>query len=266
MIRVAVVGHVEWVEFVRVQSLPPPGGLVEGAPVFEHAGGGAVVAAAVLAELGAEVDFLCALGDDERGRRALGELGERGITVHPAVRPHAPTRHVFTLLDDSNERTIVTVGERLAPAGVDPLPWEVLADADGVYLTAGDPEAQRRARRTRTLTVTPRAGAPAADLVVDALILSAGDADERGLAAAWHDHAALTVVTEGGEGGHWSGAAGSGRWRAAPLPGPARDSYGAGDAFAAGFTFGLARGSHPAAAAELGARCGARTMTRVGAP
>src|ERR1700761_3936730 len=136
MTRVAVVGHVEWVEFVRLARYPPRGGLGPGELASEHAGGGAVVAAAVLAQLGAEVEFFCALGDDPRAERSERELTARGITVHAARRAQ-PSRFVFTMLDAGGERTIVTVGERLQPGGADPLPWERLADVDGGYFTAG---------------------------------------------------------------------------------------------------------------------------------
>jgi ribokinase len=57
-----------------------------------------------------------------------------------------------------------------------------------------------------------------------------------------------------------------GRWEATPLPGPARDSYGCGDSFAAAFTFGLGRGDTVEEAAALGAQWGALALTRVGAP
>lgn len=259
-----MVGHVEWVEFVRVPRYPERGGLEEGEREFERAGGGAVVAGAVLAELGAEVDFFCALGDDERGHAAVTQLRERGVTVHPVWRSE-PTRYVFTLLDSGGERTIVTVGERLAPRGDDDLDWGLLRDVDGVYVTAGDPGAIHAARTAPVMTVSPRAGAPVDGVTADATILSASDEHERRMAAPWAPQTRLMVATEGEEGGHWWGES-EGRWDAAPLPGEARDSYGAGDSFAAGVTFGLASGMAPAEAAEVGARCGAEMLTRVGAP
>jgi ribokinase len=262
--HVAVVGHVEWVEFVRVPRYPERGGLEEGERMFERAGGGAVVAASVLADLGAEVDFFCAPSDDERGRAAMAQLGERGVTVHPAWRP-APTRYVFTLLDEGGERTIITVGERLAPSGEDDLDWELLRGVDGVYVTAGDAGAIRAARAAPIVTVSPRAGEPAPDVTVDATILSGSDEHEQQMARPWEPRTRLMVATDGGHGGRWWGES-EGHWPAAPLPGEPRDSYGCGDSFAAGFTFGLASGMAPAQAAEVGARCGARMLTRVGAP
>jgi ribokinase len=262
--RVAVVGHVEWVEFVRVGRYPERGGLEQGEREFERGGGGAVVAAAVLADLGAEVDFFCAPGDDERGHAAIDELRERGVSVHPAWRP-APTRHVFTLLDSGGERTIVTVGERLAPSGDDDLPWERLREVDGVYVTAGDAGAIRAARAAPVMTVTPRAGEAPPDVTADATILSASDEHERRMAQTWEPVTRLMVATEGADGGHWWGES-QGRWPSTPLPGEPRDSYGCGDSFAAGFTFGLAGGMGLAGAAQTGARCGALMLTRVGAP
>jgi len=264
MTRVAVVGHVEWVEFVRVAHYPERGGLEQGEREREQAGGGAVVAAAVLAELGAEVDFLCALGDDDRGHAAVAELTQRGVTVHPAWRG-VPTRSVITLLDAGGERTIITVGERLAPAGEDPLPWELLSQVDGVYVTAGDAAAIRRARAAPVMSASPRAGDPVPGITLDALILSESDEHERAWARRWEHQTRLMVATEGADGGRWWGDS-DGRWATAPLPGERRDSYGAGDSFAAGFTFGLASGLDPAGAARIGAEAGARMMTRVGAP
>ena len=55
---------------------------------------------------------------------------------------------------------------------------------------------------------------------------------------------------------------GTGSWAAAPLPGPAVDSYGCGDSFAAGLTYGLGAGMAAADALNLAARCGAVCLTR----
>ena len=172
---------------------------------------------------------------------------------------------MFTLLDGGGERTIITVGERLAPRGDDDLDWDLLRRVDGVYVTAGDAGAIRAARAAPVMTVSPRAGPPPDGVTADATILSASDEHEQRMARPWEPQSRLMLATEGAEGGQWSGES-DGRWAAAPPPGEARDSYGAGDSFAAGFTFGLASGMAPAQAAEVGARSGAKMVTRVGAP
>jgi ribokinase len=267
MPRVAVVGHVEWVDFIEVDRMPREGEVLHARTAFTRAAGGGGVAAVVLAELGADVEFFTALGDDAYGHAAADQLGERGVDVHIAWRRDRPTRRAFTLLGDG-ERTIVTAGERLEPLGSDELGWARLREADGVYFTAGDPGALGQSRQARVLAASPRGrGAlqTASTHSIDALIFSRGDVDERDWAGRLEDRARLMVETRGAAGGVWWGAS-EGSWEAAALDGPPRDSYGCGDSFAAGFTFGLASGASIAEAAATGARSGARCLTRAGAP
>ncbi len=264
--RVAVVGHVEWVEFVSLAVFPRAGEVTHATGAFARAAGGGPVAAVALTELGAQVDFFTALGDDELGRAAAAQLSALGVRLHVAWR-RQPTRRAVTLLDGAGERTIITLGERLQPLGSDELDWDLLRRADGVYFTAGDAGAMRRARQAPLLVASPRArealepGGPQ----IDALVFSARDRDEASWAQRVVDRARLLVATEGANGGRWWGES-EGEWSPTPLPGEPRDAYGCGDSFVAGLTFGLAAGTSVAQAAAIGARCGARCLTRVAAP
>ena len=224
------------------------------------------MAAGVLAELGAEVDFFCALGRDADGRAAVAQLEDRGVRVHVAWRDQ-PTRRAVTFLEPGGERTIVTLGERLEPRGADELEWDRLKDAGGVYFTAGDAAALRLANASPFVVASPRARSvlETDEARVYALVFSEGDEDERAWAEHVASHARLLVATEGDRGGRWWGES-EGRWKAAPLPGPPRDAYGCGDSFAAVFTLGLGRGDSIAQAARLGAEAGARALTRPGVP
>src|SRR5947209_12985611 len=253
MTRVAVVGHVEWVDFLPVPRFPRRGEVIHADGGFLRAGGGGGVAAVVLAELGAEVDFFTAFGDDVAGRAALSQLEERGVRVYAAWRDQ-PTRRAVTLLEPGGERTIITLGERLEPNASDDLAWERLAEVASVYFTAGDVGALQRAQPARVVVASPRARSvlETAGVTVDALVFSEGDPDERAWAERTAAHARLMVATEGAHGGRWWGNAEEGRWAAAPLPGPPRDSYGCGDSFAAAFTLGLGRGDSIDQAAALG--------------
>jgi ribokinase len=265
------VGHVEWVDFVEVPRLPLEGEVLHAAEAFTRAAGGGGVAAVVLAELGAEVHFFCALGKDADGEAAANQLTERRVRVHVAWR-EAPTRRAITLLEHG-ERTIVTIGERLEPLASDPLDWNILDGARGVYFTAGDAGAFRQARRAGVLVATPRgrhalsgeSALPGGNRPIDALVYSGHDADEAEWAKRLADRACLMVETRGHDGGRWFGAE-QGGWPAVASPGPPRDAYGCGDSFAAGFTFGLAEGRSVAGAAAIGAERGARCLARVGAP
>ncbi len=260
--RVAVVGHVEWVEFARVPRVPQAGEVVHAGATWSEAAGGGAVAAVQLARLAGGAALYTALGEDALGRRARARLEELGVVVHAAPRAE-PTRRALTFVDDAGERTITTLGERLAPAGADDLPWELLDGADAVFFTAGDGLALEAARAARVLVVTPRARArPARPIALDALVFSAGDRLERAAAAELAPHAGVVVVTRGAAGGRWAGRSGpGGDWAAAPLPGPVVDSYGCGDSFAAGLTFALGAGQPVDGALALAARCGAMCLT-----
>ncbi len=261
--RVAVVGHVEWVQFARVPHVPAAGEVIHARDPFEEPAGGGAVAAVQLARLAGEAVLVTALGEDELGRRSVARLRELGVHVWAAPRA-APTRSAVTLVDDAGERTITTFGERLEPVGDDgEVPWSELAQMDAVYFTAGDVGALRAARAARVLVASPRAlHALGHGVALDALVLSEDDAIERREATRAQDDAQLLVLTEGARGGTYrERSVGQGTWAAASPPGPPVDSYGCGDSFAAGLTYGLGTGLAVPAALDLAARCGAVCLT-----
>lgn len=261
--RVAVVGHVEWVQFARVDRVPRAGEIVHAHETWDEAAGGGAVAAVQLARLAGGADFFTALGDDALGHRAAAELAARGVDVHAAWRPD-PQRRAFTFTDSGAERTITVIGERQVPHGDDPLPWERLQGFGAVYFTGGDGGALRAARGAATLVATARARETLRDagVALDALVHSAHDEGESVVAGEIRPAPALVVSTAGAQGGRYTGAEGvTGSYQAAPLPGPAVDAYGCGDSFAAGLTFGLGRGDDPDRALALAARCGAACLT-----
>ena len=265
MTRVAVVGHVEWVEFARVDHVPAPGEIVHALETWEEPAGGGAVAAVQLARLAGECLFLTALGDDELGHRAARELADLGVRVETVWRPE-PQRRAFVHIDAAGERTITVIGELMGPHGGDALPWDELTQADAVYFTAGDVEAVRKARAARNLVATTRANEALvpAHVQLDVLVRSARDPGEQYVEI---DPAPRFVAeTDGALGGSLvEPDGGKTHWEPAPLPGPVVDAYGAGDSFAAGLTYGLATGLAPAEAVFRGAECGAAAMTSRGA-
>src|SRR5207249_491113 len=135
--NVGVVGHVEWVEFVRVEEVPRPGQIVHALERWEEAAGGGAVAAVQLANLNGSVHFFTALGGDELGRRAKAELEGRGVTVHSTA--EGEQRRAFTYIDANGERTITVLGEKALPSpSRGDLPWEELARCDAVYFVSGE--------------------------------------------------------------------------------------------------------------------------------
>jgi len=248
---------------VRGDHVPAAGEIVHAHDNFEEPAGGGAVAAVQLARLAGGATFLTALGEDELARRTRARLAEFGVIVRDATRDD-PTRRALTFLDAHGERTIITIGERLAPRGRDPLDWDEVRRADGVYLTAADAEALHAARGAGVLVASPRAGRVLheEDVRLDALVYSDRDEFEIAFAGALDPPPTLLVATRGAEGGRYETAQGqTGSWTAAPLPGPIADTYGAGDSFAAALTFALAQGQGPDAALALAARAGVVCLT-----
>ena len=261
--RVAVVGHVEWVLFASVDHVPRAGEVLHAHSPFEEPAGGGAVAAVQLVRLAGRAMLFTALGEDDPGRRSLDRLEELGVDVREAARD-APTRRAVTLIDKRGERTITTLGARLAPRGEDPgLPWKQFEGMDAVYFTAGDLLALQAARAARVLVASPRADQALGHGVhLDALVLSEEDAIERREASRALREAELVVLTEGERGGSYQLRNGeSGRWAPAELPGAPVDSYGCGDSFAAGLTYGLGAGMGVPRALAVAAGCGATCLT-----
>jgi ribokinase len=231
----------------------------------EPAGGGAVAAGQLL-KLAGEVDFFVAVGNDELGARTRTALEELGLRVHAAVRDE-PQRRAFTFVDAEGERTITSLGKKLHPHGTDPLPWEKLAELDAVYFSAGDADALRAARQARVLVATARElpTLVAAGVQLDVLVRSGRDPSEAYEPGLLDPEPHMIVSTMGRDGGSYVAGDDSGSWAAAEPRGPIVNAYGAGDSFAAGLAFALARGDGTEQALAFAAECGAAAMTGRGA-
>jgi ribokinase len=245
------------VDFLHVERSPTAGEIVQATDAWQVAAGGGADAAVQLRKLAGAATLYTALGDDELGRRASEELAGRGVRVEAVWRAE-PQRRAVCFLDEGGERTIALLGPKLIPLGSDPLPWHELEQVDGVYFTGGDADAVRAARRAKVLVATARE-LPVlreAGVELDVLVGSKADAGERyegGLEPAPR----YVVRTEGRKGGIVEPG---GRFPPGEVPGPVVDAYGAGDAFAAGLTFGLADGMSIEQALDLASRCGAAVL------
>lgn len=259
--KAAVVGHVEWVTFARVDHVPEPGEIVHASNRFELPAGGGAVAAVQLAKLAGNCTFYTALADDELGHRAKRELAGHGVDLEVVFRDEKQ-RQAFTHVDARGERTITVMGERLGPRASDELPWNDLSDVDAVFFTAGDDEALRLCRKAKVLVATTREAERISRVGVylDAAVGSGRDPSERYKETT--PHPGLIVETLGSDGGRyrvppddWISFA------AAALPGPVVCTYGAGDNFAAGLTFALGAGKSVDEALKLGGELGAQALT-----
>jgi len=266
-VETAVIGHVEWVHFLRVPELPLPGQILRAQASWASPAGGGAMAALEMARQGAAVRFYTAFGDDDVGRRARAGLSARGLQVEAAVRRATAHPEVFTYLTDDHERTITLLAPALAPSGADPLIWPALQGCAGVYFCKGDPAALSRARAARVLVATARAlpTLAAAGVPIDALVCSAHDPDERYAAGDLDPAPEVVVRTAGAAGGTYTTRDGRrGTFAPAPPPAAIADSYGAGDSFAGALTVALARGMGLDESLAIAARAGAAALGRAG--
>jgi ribokinase len=266
VVRIAVIGHVEWVQHARLDEPLERGAIIQLHDTFEEPGGGGGVAARALPALGAQARFITALGNDAPADESERVLRQDGCDLRVARRA-SPQNRVTTVAEPSGERTILVHGPNLHPAIDDPLDWDELAGFDGVFYTGDDSRTVVAARRARVLVATARRLASVVEsrVQVDVLAASARDGGERYDLADLPVRPRLCVWSEGADGGHYLAEDGSeGRWEAARPPGPIVDTYGAGDVFMAALTLELARGIARDEALALAARASAAQLTRRG--
>ena len=243
--RVAVVGHVEWIEFARVERVPAPGEIVHALEAWEEPAGGGAVAAVQLARLAGECLFLTALGDDALGHRAKRELEALGVRVEAAWRAE-PQRRAFVYLDA--ERRAHDHGDRRAARAA-----RGRSAALGRAATASTPSTSRPATRVpcgrreqparwwRPCARSTRWRRPASSSTRwFRAPTTRASATRRATSTRRRCSSCARPAPAAAR--SWRPDGTHSRWAAAPLPGPPVDAYGAGDCFAAGLTYGLAEG------------------------
>jgi ribokinase len=251
IVRCAVVGHVEWVEFARVPRVPAAGAIVHATGTSSEPAGGGAVVARQLALLAGRCELFTALGRDELGRAAERRLAGLGINVH--VQWGGETRRAWTHVDSDGERTITVLGDKLLPRA--PLP---LHGYDMVFFVSGVADALIEARAARFLAATARElpTLRQAAVPLDLLVGSLNDPGERYDGSLDAD---TVVLTDGANGG-----TANGRPYAAVAATGIVDTYGAGDSFSAALAFALARGDDLDAALGLATRAGSAVLGGTG--
>ncbi|MDP3217445.1 MAG: sugar kinase, partial [Deltaproteobacteria bacterium] len=242
-LRIAVVGHVEFVTLGRVEATPRAGEIAHLQDPRDFPGGGGGIAFYQMVRGPTEVHLFTAFGGDEAGAWVAAEVARTGASVHAARRAGPHTRDVV-MVTPEGERTIVVVGEPLQPRGDDALPWGLLASCDAAYFTAQDPGALRAARAARVLVVSARRreALVRSGVRADVVVGSAFDPREASALEDYPVPPGALVLTEGAAGGRVLTADGATRFEAPPAPGRGGGSYGAGDSFAAALTYYLAAG------------------------
>ncbi|WP_413530487.1 sugar kinase [Rahnella inusitata] len=158
MIRIVCVGIAVLDRIYNVETLPSEGGKYVAQKYSEIGGGPAATAAVAAAKLGAQVDFIGRVGDDDTGHRLLAELGSLGVNTRFVMRvKQAHSSQSAVLVDAQGERMIINYPSPDLPATGDWLneidfsQWDVvLAD---VRWHNGTQQAFRLAREAGVMTV-----------------------------------------------------------------------------------------------------------------
>jgi sugar/nucleoside kinase (ribokinase family) len=237
---------------------------------IHRARGGSAANVAVFANPLLPARFIGCVGDDPVAEALTSELAGHGVDVR--VQRRGRTGTVVVLIDSAGERTMYP--DRAASADLAEVPEDWLESAAVLhvpsYCFAAEPAG------TSVLRLIQQAGQAGIPVSLDAS--STGRIEEFGRAryldlvgsirpavffANGHEAGLLdvtrpqfaktTTIVKNGAGPTIVTPAG-GVSRAVPVPEPAaaRDSTGAGDAFAAGFLAALARGANPVEAASAG--------------
>ena len=264
-LKLAVIGHIEWVTFLKVDQLPIAGEISHAKDYFEEAAGGAAVAAVQMARLINEpVDLITSLGKDNNGEKCYERLIKLGLNLKVAWR-EKPTRKGISLISKDGERAITVIGERLQPIASDDLPWSDMKNYDGIFITATDKEGIRLASKARFVAATPRTGQATlknSKAKINALIGSGLDPGEEINYEELVPKPDIYIATEGKLGGTVYPK--EYKYKAFKPSSQEIDTYGCGDCFAGAVTTALAAKLNLDQAIKIGAYCGAECSTHYG--
>ena len=260
MARVAVVGSYGVGLTVELDRVPEAGETIVGRTFrIDHGGKGSNQAIGA-ARLGAEVDFLTAIGDDAFGRAAVTLWAEEGVRAE-AILSDAATMTAPILVEPGGENRIVVVPgalEHLSPAHVDAFSDRIAA-ADVCVVQLEIPVwtalyALEVATAAGVRTILNPAPAPAEPIAPRCDYVTPNETE----AAAVRDSDATLVLTLGDEGAELRGE------RIPAFPADPVDTTGAGDAFTAAFAVARAEGVDEREAVRWGCAAGAHMVEHQG--
>lgn len=285
---IVVVGSINIDYQVRGPRLPVPGETVAGEEFLEGIGGKGANQAVAAARLGARVALVARVGRQFPGERLVGVLAAEGVdTRWIAKDDEAATGSAVIMVDAGGEKMIVTApgaNARLSPADVRAaadairtarvllLQLEVrqpaideaiaIAHAAGVTVVMDPAPARVLSREVLRMIDVIRPNASEAEMLTGVRVTdraSAGRAAE--MLRGWGVRS--VAVQAAGEGNLlvWEG----GEVFVPLVEVPVVDATGAGDAFAAGLSVGLADGMEFVEAGRFASAAAAIATTRLGA-
>jgi ribokinase len=258
--RVAIVGSYGVGLTVELDRVPDAGETVIGRTFRRDHGGKGSNQAVGCARLGAHVDFLTAVGDDEFGQGAATLWVDEGVVAQTVIGSAATMSAPILVEPQGVNRIIVVPGAlaELSRAHVDAFADKIAA-ADVCLVQLEIPVdtalyALEVARHAGVRTILNPAPAPAVPIAPEVDYVTPNETE----AAAVREAKGTFVVTLGGQGAEIGGE------RVPAFPATAVDTTGAGDAFTAAFAVALAEGLSDLDAVRWGCAAGAHMVEHPG--
>lgn len=274
--------------------------LLEGlVPVSEVSGGSAANTAVGVAALGGKAGYLGKVARDAAGSTFIRDMRHAGVSfrgpaeqVEPAGSASATGRCVV-MVSPGGERTMATYIGAAGELGPDDLDRAFIQRAKIVYLegylwdfppardamrlavdlahaneslvalSVSDPSCVERHRAEFMALLSEDVDLLFANEAEATSLLGSSSLDD--VARALDESGVVAAVTMGAGGSLVVAPEGTARVPAAPVATAVVDTTGAGDLYAAGFLFGLARGADPETSARIGSVCAAEVVTHYGA-
>ncbi len=266
MPSLTVIGSVNLDLVVRLQRLPSPGETVTGGEFARHPGGKGANQALAARRLGADVNLVAAVGEDETAEAALALLRHEGVVLDRCwAYENIPTGVAVIMVEEGGENLIgVAPGANayLSPDALD------LSQNESVLCQLEIPiETVARAAASTSgffcLNAAPAARVPA-NVWQRAEVVVVNEIERDYYGTTLDDCPGVVVVTMGREG---AAAFLHGRQLAQATPPPvvAIDAVGAGDAFVAALAVSLLEDFEIGQALERACAAGALATIRAGA-
>ncbi|MBQ8391689.1 MAG: ribokinase [Clostridia bacterium] len=106
MVKISVIGICGNSVFMYADHFHENGETLVADSVFEEIGGKGINQAVAAKRMGAEVSFLCAIGDDQNGEKSITEAKENGINPHFKIKKGKSTPFAFILTDKNGENRV----------------------------------------------------------------------------------------------------------------------------------------------------------------
>lgn len=132
--KVTGFGAINWDIIAKSTKYANKGEEVELKSIWEHPGGSAANTISWLSDYSSNLFYVGAVGDDERGKKILESMQEKGINTSSIIFDEKEsTGTAISLLDEENERTLYTYGGAGSHIDPDEINSEIFEKSDLIH-------------------------------------------------------------------------------------------------------------------------------------